>query len=93
MILLQLTGRIEQADLLTSVGNHITEKTKRTFPRLADRFETTYNGIDPQEFLREKDYVPCGNAGLSAFSIAALFPAQGIARAAGRVRPACPLIP
>jgi glycosyltransferase involved in cell wall biosynthesis len=51
-----LTGRIEQADLLTSVGNHITEKTKRTFPRLADRFETTYNGIDPQEFLREKDY-------------------------------------
>jgi glycosyltransferase involved in cell wall biosynthesis len=51
-----LTGRIEQADLLTSVGKHITEKTKRTFPRLADRFETTYNGIDPQEFLREKDY-------------------------------------
>ena len=51
-----LTGRIEQADLLTSVGNHITEKTKRTFPRLADRFETTYNGIDPQEFLREKNY-------------------------------------
>jgi glycosyltransferase involved in cell wall biosynthesis len=38
------------------VGKHITEKTKRTFPRLADRFETTYNGIDPQEFLREKDY-------------------------------------
>ena len=51
-----LTGRIQQADLLTSVGNHITEKTKRTFPRLADRFETTYNGIDPQEFMRDKDY-------------------------------------
>jgi glycosyltransferase involved in cell wall biosynthesis len=51
-----LTDRIEQADLVTSVGNHITEKTKRTFPNLAGRFETTYNGIDPQEFAREKDY-------------------------------------
>jgi glycosyltransferase involved in cell wall biosynthesis len=51
-----LTSRLEQIDLLTTVGNHITEKTKRTFPRFADRCETTYNGIDPQEFARQKDY-------------------------------------
>jgi glycosyltransferase involved in cell wall biosynthesis len=51
-----LTDRIAQVDLLTSVGNHITEKTKRTFPAFADRCETTYNGIDAQEFAREKDY-------------------------------------
>jgi glycosyltransferase involved in cell wall biosynthesis len=51
-----LTDRISQVDLLTSVGNHITEKTKRTFPAFADRCETTYNGIDAQEFAREKDY-------------------------------------
>jgi glycosyltransferase involved in cell wall biosynthesis len=51
-----LTDRIAQVDLLTSVGNHITEKTKRTFPMFADRCETTYNGIDAQEFSREKDY-------------------------------------
>jgi glycosyltransferase involved in cell wall biosynthesis len=50
-----LTDRIAQVDLLTSVGNHITEKTKRTFPAFADRCETTYNGIDAQEFAREKD--------------------------------------
>jgi glycosyltransferase involved in cell wall biosynthesis len=51
-----LTDRIAKVDLLTTVGNHITEKTKRTFPMFADRCETTYNGIDAQEFAREKDY-------------------------------------
>src|SRR5580692_502834 len=51
-----LTDRIAQVDLLTTVGNHITEKTKRTFPMFADLCETTYNGIDAQEFAREKDY-------------------------------------
>jgi hypothetical protein len=48
-----LTGRIAQVDLLTSVGNHITKKTKLTFPAFADRCETTYNGIDAQEFSRD----------------------------------------
>ncbi|MGC2398586.1 MAG: glycosyltransferase family 4 protein [Acidobacteriaceae bacterium] len=51
-----LSDRIAQIDLLTSVGNHITRKTKRSFPALADRCETTYNGIDAQEFAREKEY-------------------------------------
>jgi glycosyltransferase involved in cell wall biosynthesis len=51
-----LTDRIAQVDLLTTVGNHITEKTKRTFPMFADLCETTYNGIDVREFSREKDY-------------------------------------
>ncbi len=51
-----LTDRLEQIDLLTTVGNHITEKTRRMFPRFADRCQTTYNGIDPREFERERDY-------------------------------------
>jgi hypothetical protein len=31
------------------------QTTKHTFPKFADRCETTYNGIDAQEFAREKD--------------------------------------
>jgi glycosyltransferase involved in cell wall biosynthesis len=51
-----LKSRLEAVDLVTSVGNYVTEKTRLEFPRIAERFETTYNGIDVQEFSREKDY-------------------------------------
>ena len=52
-----LEGRLRGVDLLTCVSNHVAEKTKRDFPSIADRCETTYNGIDPKlEFNREKDY-------------------------------------
>jgi glycosyltransferase involved in cell wall biosynthesis len=51
-----LASRLEAVDLVTSVGNYVTEKTRQEFPRIAERFETTYNGIDPEEFAREKDY-------------------------------------
>ena len=51
-----LEGRLRRVDLLTSVGNHIAQKTKRDFPSIADRCETTYNGIEAKEFCREKDY-------------------------------------
>jgi glycosyltransferase involved in cell wall biosynthesis len=51
-----LEDRLEQLDLLTTVSNHITEKTKRTFPTIAPLCETTYNGIDAQEFAEEPDY-------------------------------------
>jgi glycosyltransferase involved in cell wall biosynthesis len=51
-----LEDRLEQLDLLTTVSNHITEKTKRTFPAFASLCETTYNGIDAGEFSNEPDY-------------------------------------
>ncbi len=47
---------LRQVDLVTSVSHYITEKTKRDFPDIADRCETTYNGIDSLEFAREPHY-------------------------------------
>src|SRR3984957_13460144 len=52
-----LTNRLASVDLITTVGNYITKKTKRDFPVISDRCETVYNGIDGQEFSREMDYV------------------------------------
>jgi glycosyltransferase involved in cell wall biosynthesis len=52
-----LERRLRGVDLLTCVSNHVAEKTRRDFPSIADRCETTYNGIEPKlEFNREKDY-------------------------------------
>jgi hypothetical protein len=51
-----LANRLDSVDLVTTVGDYVTDKTKRTFPVVAGRCETTYNGIDAQEFARDKDY-------------------------------------
>ncbi len=51
-----LKSRLDSVDLVTTVGDYVTDKTKRTFPVVAGRCETTYNGIDVQEFARDKDY-------------------------------------
>jgi glycosyltransferase involved in cell wall biosynthesis len=51
-----LARRIRGLDLLLTVSNFVTEKTKQNFPQFADRCETLYNGIDLKEFDREKDY-------------------------------------
>jgi len=51
-----LADRLSAVDLVTTVGNYVTDKTRRTFPIIEGRCETTYNGIDAQEFSRDKDY-------------------------------------
>ena len=51
-----IARRIRGVDLLLTVSDYVTRKTQRTFPELADRCETMYNGIDTREFDREKDY-------------------------------------
>jgi glycosyltransferase involved in cell wall biosynthesis len=51
-----LRRRLESVDLLLSVSDHITRKTRRDFPLIVDRSETLYSNIDPEEFRREKDY-------------------------------------
>ncbi len=51
-----IARRIRGLDLLLTVSNFVTEKTKRNFPQYANRCETLYNGIDMKEFDREKDY-------------------------------------
>jgi glycosyltransferase involved in cell wall biosynthesis len=47
---------LRDVDLVTTVSHYATETTKRNLPAIASRCETTYNGIDPQEFARHKDY-------------------------------------
>ncbi len=51
-----LTKRLQAVDLVTTVGDYVTEKTRRAFPLIAHRCATTYNGVDVQEFPREADY-------------------------------------
>ena len=53
-----LQRRLDNVDLLLTVSDHITRKTKRDFPSVASRCETMYYGIDPEEFGHEKDYLP-----------------------------------
>jgi glycosyltransferase involved in cell wall biosynthesis len=51
-----ITTRLKAVDLLTTVGDYVTEKTRSAFPAVANRCETTYNGIDVQEFPKDPDY-------------------------------------
>lgn len=53
---LALDRRLKALDLLTTVSDHITQKTRRDFPALAARCETIHNGISAAEFSGEKDY-------------------------------------
>jgi len=46
--------RLRHADLVATVSNYITEKTRRQFPAIANRCQTMYNAIDPTEFSRER---------------------------------------
>jgi glycosyltransferase involved in cell wall biosynthesis len=51
-----IARRLRGLDLLLTVSDYVTEKTKLHFPQFADRCETLYNGIGMDEFEREKDY-------------------------------------
>ena len=48
-----LEQRLRHVDLITTVSDYITEKTRRQFPMIADRCRTMYNGIDAAEFSRQ----------------------------------------
>jgi glycosyltransferase involved in cell wall biosynthesis len=54
--LMVIERRLRSLDLLLTVSDYVTRKTCRDIPAVADRCETMYNGIDTQEFDREKDY-------------------------------------
>jgi glycosyltransferase involved in cell wall biosynthesis len=49
-----LEKRLSHVDLVTTVSNYITEKTRREFPRIADRCHTIHNAVDTAEFSRER---------------------------------------
>jgi glycosyltransferase involved in cell wall biosynthesis len=56
-----LERRLRNVDLLTGVSDYVRDNTRRAFPAFANRCETTYNGIDAQEFRREKNYEAHGS--------------------------------
>ena len=51
-----LERRIRKVDLITAVSDFVRDHIRREFPIVADRCETMYNGVDPREFIREKEY-------------------------------------
>ena len=51
-----IAERIRGVDLLLTVSDYVTEKTRQHFPEFADRCGTLYNGIGMDEFDHEKDY-------------------------------------
>lgn len=50
-----LEQRLRHVDLITTVSDHITRKTRGQVFAIATCCETAYNGIDAREFAREKD--------------------------------------
>jgi glycosyltransferase involved in cell wall biosynthesis len=50
-----LEKRLRHVDLVTTVSDYITEKTRRQFPMIADRCLTMYNAVDAAEFSRERN--------------------------------------
>jgi glycosyltransferase involved in cell wall biosynthesis len=50
-----LEKRLRHVDLVTTVSDYITEKTRSQFPMIADRCRTIYNAVDTAEFSRERD--------------------------------------
>jgi glycosyltransferase involved in cell wall biosynthesis len=51
-----LARRLRDVNLVTTVSDYVTQKTRRDFPLSADRVVTTYNGIDAVEFNSNRDY-------------------------------------
>ena len=52
----RLARRFQDVDLFATVSDFLGDTARRHFPMLADRLATIHNGIDPEEFRREKDY-------------------------------------
>ncbi len=50
-----LEKRLRHVDLVTTVSDHITEKTRRQFPMIANRCQTMYNAVNAAEFSRAKN--------------------------------------
>src|SRR6202011_5709542 len=65
-------------DLVTGVSNYVAGRAKTTFPMIAERCETTYNGIDPREFRRDPAYTQSRDGGMHIMSEGAISPHKGI---------------
>jgi glycosyltransferase involved in cell wall biosynthesis len=47
--------RVKKADLILGCSQYITDNIRKTFPMLAERCHTLYNGVDLAKFERSKD--------------------------------------
>jgi glycosyltransferase involved in cell wall biosynthesis len=54
----RLKQRLRHVDLVTTVSDYITEKTRRQFPIMTARCQTMYNGVNVAEFSRERNCDP-----------------------------------
>jgi glycosyltransferase involved in cell wall biosynthesis len=52
----QLLRRLEGLDLLTGASDHIAEQVRRILPGFQKPCVTHYDGFDPSEFSRDRDY-------------------------------------
>lgn len=52
----RLSERLQSIDILLGVSDHISQKLKWDFPKIASRCRVLHYGVDPAEFTREKDY-------------------------------------
>jgi glycosyltransferase involved in cell wall biosynthesis len=50
-----LESRLRHVDLVTTVSDYLTEKTRQQFPTIANRCHTMYNAVDAAEFSRERN--------------------------------------
>jgi glycosyltransferase involved in cell wall biosynthesis len=50
-----LEERLRHVDLVTTVSDYITEKTRQQFPMIAARCRTMYNAVDAAEFSRDRN--------------------------------------
>ena len=73
-----LEKRLRHVDLLTTVSNYITNKTRRQFPIIADRCKTMYNAVDAAEFGRDKNYDPSRRREKRILYAGALSPHKGV---------------
>jgi glycosyltransferase involved in cell wall biosynthesis len=51
-----LERRLRDVDLVTTVSDYVSGKTRQQFPSIASRCETIYNGVEASEFSRERNY-------------------------------------
>jgi glycosyltransferase involved in cell wall biosynthesis len=73
-----LEQRLRHVDLVSTVSDYISEKTRRQFPMIADRCQTMYNAIDAVEFGRERRYDPAARREKRILYAGAVSPHKGL---------------
>jgi glycosyltransferase involved in cell wall biosynthesis len=73
-----LERRLRDVDLVTTVSDFVTHHIQNEFPSVADRCETSYNGIDANEFVSEKLYLETAGRLRRLLFVGAVSPHSGV---------------